>query len=365
MRLAQIIRFVLISLLLTFFIQGCSLFNPPPVEPIPDLPKPTPKLPPLQLEAQSAGTAYIAEGNGSLYLCNVDAANKLTNCKTTGKTEDGVKPSWLPNYVTFNTKNGITSAYVVSAESIYVCAIAADKNLINCRNTGSVDKYNDMVKWLPTNLSFNNESAVNTYAYVAGVSAVYRCNISDNGSLTSCVATGKSLGKKKAMHWLPNGIAFNRMGQSTYAYVAASSKLFQCSVDSNGELIDCHKAGQTPAKIGITWHPNDLAFTRQGGGFYAYVADPYHVYVCNVTNGGGLTNCTQTGSTKDGTALNWLPNSIAFNLNASVKYAYVVGVYNIYLCDAGINGLLSNCGVAATDSNGKALNWSPKNIWLR
>lgn len=363
MRLAQIIRFALISL--AFFIQGCSLFNPAPVEPVPDLPKPAPKLPPLQLDAHSAGVAYIADGNGSLYLCNVDITNKLTNCKTTGKTEDGLKLSWLPNYVTFNTKNGITSAYVVSAESIYICGIAADKNLINCRNTGSVDKYNDMVKWLPTNLSFNNESAINTYAYVAGVTTVYRCNISDNGSLTSCAATGKSLGKKVAMHWLPNGIAFNRMGQNTYAYVAASSKLFQCSVNSEGELIDCHKTGQTATKRNITWHPNDLTFTPQGGGFYSYVADPYYVYVCNVTDEGGLSSCTQTGSAKGGAALNWLPNSIAFNLNLSAKYAYVVGVYNIYVCDAATNGLLSNCEVAATDSNGKALNWSPKNIWLR
>ena len=364
MRLAQIIRLTLVALVFAFF-GGCSLFNPPPVEPVTDLAKPIPKLAALQLETQSATVAYIADGNGSLYLCAVNTTNKLINCKTTGKTEDGVKPNWLPNYVTFNTKNGITSAYVVSAESIYICGIAADKNLINCRNTGSVDKYNDMLKWLPTNLSFNNESAINTYAYVAGVSTVYQCNIGDNGSLTNCIGTGKSAGKKMAMHWLPNGIAFNRMGQSTYAYVAASSKLFQCSVDGDGGLIDCHKTGQTTTKTSIIWHPNDLAFTRQGGGFYAYIADPYHVYVCNVSNEGELTNCTQTGSAKDGIALNWLPNSIVFNLNSGTKYAYVVGVYNIYLCNAGTNGLLFNCEVAATDSNGKALDWSPKNIWLR
>ena len=215
------------GLSLTLWLSGCSVlgFEPDPVAPLAEESAPVIKLPPLISDAKSARTAYVAEGNGRLYMCALDGSNNLTNCSVTGTTEQGIKPAWLPNYITFDTQNGIDYAYVVSAQNIFVCNLAADKNLINCHTTGSVDQYSSTVKWLPTNIRFAAEIAA-TYAYVTGVSTVYRCGLDSQGGLTGCHATGTGKAKNP-MHWLPNGIALNRSGQSTYAYVTSSNRLYQ------------------------------------------------------------------------------------------------------------------------------------------
>ncbi len=360
MSLIQLIRLGYVS----FILAGCGILNPPQPAPVVESSPPVVVKPPaLKLDTQSANAAYVAEGNGRLYLCTIDSTNKLTRCNLTGTTEYGAKISWLPNNVMINAVNGVSYAYIISAEDIFICSIAQDKNLTNCHSTGSSNKLGEPLKWLPTDIEFQSEGPIDV-AYITGVRTVYKCSVDSNGGLVNCDSTGNAK-PLKPMHWLPNGLAINRIGSNTYAYIAASNLVYECLLDSSGSLTNCSKTGVSTAKASMNWHPNDIVFTAQGSGFYGYVADPYSMYVCNVdASNGELLNCIKTGSGKDGFAMNWLPNTLVFNRTTTGKLAYVVGVYNVFLCDAKNNGTLTNCQISAFDSHGKEMVWNPKSIYL-
>lgn len=359
----HLLRYIL-SFIFLILLSGCGIFSEDQV-PVP-APVQAPFRPLVQepsLETHNAKLAYVAEGNGKILLCNIESDSQLSGCTETGTANDGNVPTWIPDNVAFHTYNGVTHAYVASNTSVFVCDIATNNSLVNCRTTGNLSN-NTPVSWLPTELKFNIESGV-TYAYVTGVKTVYHCSIMGDGSLGDCALTGSGAANKP-MSWLPNGIDFNKINGHDYAYVSVSKYLFQCQVESNADLVNCHQTGVDSATTKLHWHPSNTTFSHQGAGFYAYVADPNHLYQCNVDNNGNLLNCNAAGTDNTGHTIHWLANNVTFNFMGQQKYAYVVGVYGVYLCNvSGFNGALSNCALTGRAADGSPLKWNPNSITLR
>ncbi len=309
--------------------------------------------------SHNARAAYVAEGNGRLYLCSIANDNKLVNCAITGMTTKNTAPAWLPDSVALHTINGSKYAYIASNSSVFICSIAADNELTNCHTTGSDGNRRDM-EWLPTDLKINSKGSV-PYAYITGVKGVYQCAIASDGSLNKCVSTGFSV-LHKPMIWVTNAINFNQLNGHTYAYIAGSKRLYQCDLAPDGSLINCHPTGTDAKSTKIRWHPGDISFSKESGGFYAYIADPSRMYQCNVDAKGGIINCTAGGL--DINNLHWLPNNIVFNIAGIKKYAYVIGVYNIFVCNVGTYGALTGCVMTGTTPAGATIQWNPNNITL-
>ena len=351
--------------LINITLAGCSMLGEPaPVASTITNNSIQQAVPATREETHRARLAYIAEGNGRLFMCNIESTH-LVNCMITGSTSESVPPSWLPDDVAFySTANNINYAYVTSNASIFACGLAND-SLVNCHTTGSGANQNHM-EWLPTELKLVTESEV-TWAFIAGVKNIYRCRIGNNGDLNDCAVTGTS-DSGKVMNWLPNGITFNRLNTQDYAYIAASRQLYRCTLASNGDLINCHTTGIDSTTAKIHWHPNSTAFATQGSGFYAYIADPSYLYQCNVNESGELLNCNPTGLDSSGHYLHWLANNVAFNFTSdNKKYAYVVGVYNIYVCNVGENGAgnITNCTPTGLNPQSQLVEWNPNSIILR
>lgn len=345
---------------------------------------PAVKLPAAPLsdlvETHNAQIAYIAEGNGKLYLCHVESRNnQLSGCSVTGFESDGAINNsvanfvansavnsadnsvveWSPEDIEFYTINGIKYAYIASNTTIFMCTVFGN-NLVNCHSTGN--NYTRELNWLPNGLKFINESGI-TYAYVTAFKAVYKCGLENDGNLKDCKVTGTSL-LNKPIKWLPNSITFKQINGHEYAYIAASKGLFQCRLGLNGVLENCHQTGVSSTATKIQWHPLSVAFTQQDGGFFVYVADPNHLYVCNVNDKGELLNCTATGLDRSGRFVYWLARNVTFNFVNDKKYAYVVGVYNIYVCDANRSGHFTNCSIADGLIPKTQLKWNPNSIAL-
>lgn len=352
------------SILIGIFLSSCSMFANEPTYSLQQPLIKTESIVAMPLATYNARLAYIAEGNGGLFLCMVESNSQLSRCKITGVTTGGSIPKWLPNNIAFHKINGVEYAYVASNASVFMCNVNLDNNLSNCHTTGSQTN-NEELNWLPTELKFAVIGNT-TYAYITAVKRVYLCKINSDGNLSNCVTTGSNV-MQQVMFWLPNGITFNRLNGHSYAYIAGAKNLFQCQIDGGGNLINCHQTGVDSATSKIRWHPNNVTFARQGSGFYAYVADPNHLYQCNVDNDGGLLNCNPTGTDSSGSYPHWLANNVVFNFAGSKKYAYVVGVYNAYLCEVGNTnaGALSNCVVTGSSTNGTVLTWNPSNITLK
>lgn len=348
----------IVFLIMFVFLGGCALFD---TEQVP-VPAPAPIVKPVvpSIDTHQGKLAYIAEGNGHLYICSIASDNKLINCATTGSTRESTAPSWLPDNIAFHTIGQTKIAYVASNSNVFICNVSATNGLVDCHITG-YDMNQRTMEWLPTDLKLHSES-MGTFAYVTGVKSVYMCAIANDGSLVKCNSTGFSLAHRP-MNWVTNGITFNQVNGHSYAYVAGSKRLYLCEIGENSNLINCHPTGTDSKMAKIQWHPSNISFSNQGTNYYAYVADPSRLYQCSIDPSGGIINCNITGPDKNN--MHWLPNNIVFNIVGNKKYAYVVGVYNVFLCNVDQSGGLSECNVTGTSASGTNMQWNPNNMTIR
>lgn len=364
-RLKYIMYIWIIGLIISFYLTGCGVLSDPVAPNVPSAESHAMEVLPSILnnltDMHNAKFAYIAEGNGHVFICSIESTNQLGDCKTTGSSANGSMVNWLPDDVAFYTMNNINYAYVVSNDEIFICSLVANA-LANCHTTGKTATQNE-VEWLPNSIKFINESGI-TYAYISGFKTVYHCMVGGDGNLNDCQATGVDVDLKE-LNWLPNIISFQQISGHDYAYIASSKSIFQCQVGDGADLIKCHSTGSDSRNTKMRWHPSNIVFTRQWGGFFAYVADPNHLYVCNVNDNGEIINCTATGLNMQGQFIHWLANGMAFNYANNKKYAYVSGVYGIYLCNANDNGHLTQCSLTGDSSFGAELKWNPNSIILR
>ncbi len=354
----------IVGLIISFYLTGCSiLFEPTALNITPVESKPMEAESSISnklTDMHNAKLAYIAEGNGHVFICSIESTNQLVDCKTTGYTANGSIVNWLPDDVAFNTINNINYAYIVSNEDIFICTLVANA-LTNCHTTGKTAAQNE-VEWLPNSIKFINESEA-AQAYITGFKTVYHCMVGSDGNLNNCRLTGINTTLKE-LNWLPNGISVQQINKHDYAYIASSKSLFQCQIGENADLINCHSTGIDSHNTKMHWHPSNIVFTQQWNGFFAYVADPNHLYVCNVNDNGEIINCTATGLDKQGQFIHWLANNVVFNYVNNKKYAYVSGIYGIYLCSANDNGHLTQCSITGDSSFGAELKWNPTSIIL-
>jgi hypothetical protein len=352
----------IIVFILSLLVTACSMFDTEniPATSVAEVAAPeTTILKQSTSETTNARVAYISEANGHLFLCGVAVDNRLTNCQVTGQTTSGNSPNWMPDSITFHAIGGINYAYVASTSSMFKCNVNPDNKLTNCINTGT-DINQKHITWLPTDIDFSSESNT-ANAYVTAVKSVYQCSVAKNGDLVNCVTTGYGVSHQN-MIWVANSITFHPLESANYAYIADATRLYQCEVGLNKDLINCHPTGTDSTSSRIKWHPHSISFSRDAGGYYAYVSDPSKMYECNVDTNGGIKNCNASGLYKNDS--HWLPNDIVFNQVGNIKYAYVVGVYGAFVCTVGKYGALTNCMDTGFAPDGSRLKWNPNNIKL-
>ena len=312
------------------------------------------------IQATRAQFAYISDSNGRVLLCNIALDNGLDHCKSTGLTPVNNEVSWLPDGFTIHTVGNIRYAYIASNSSMFKCTLNTDNSLIDCVNTGT-DSNQKKMSWLPNDVVFNSTES-NSHAYISAVKSIYKCSIDKNGDLVDCNTTGYGLGNQ-AMSWVANSVTFNHSDSKEYAYVSGAVRLYKCELSSKeDDLINCAPTG-TDAKLSkIKWHPKAINFSREKAGYYAYVSDPSKMYECNVDGAGGITNCNAGGLYKNNS--HWQPENVRFTQIDNTKYAYVVGIYSVFLCGVGKYGALVNCNETGLDTRGSKLQWNPKSIYL-
>ncbi len=291
----------------------------------------------------------ISQGlDGKVYDCAVNVSNgTFSGCSATPTS-----PAWNlfapPAGIAFATSGGTSYAYVpVANGNVYQCSLSSGA-LSGCSvTTGTGAGWSSSSP--PTSIAFATVSGTQ-YAYVAYPNGgVDQCTLNSNGSFNTC-----SLQLLVAQLWTPNVISFGSMGGKTYAYVGdtANSNVYECPMDSTGNLYSCVT---TPSTGAPSWSPRDVTVATVNGTTYGYVADTTNskIYQCSLNTGGSLNTCAVTTPSSPSS---WAPSSINIRSVNATTYAYVTAGSNVYQCSLNSNGTLNTC--STTPSSG-APSWTP------
>lgn len=310
--------------------------------------------------------AYIADLNGNMYQCSLNANGSFNSCSTTPVTP----PLWQPAAISFSSVQA-SYGYVADAfGNVFQCNLNTNGSFNSCSKTPT----SAPAHWKPWGIAFTTINSTNTqYGYVSDYSQhkVDQCTLNPNGSFASCSAMSGSFGH-------PDQIAFATIGGNQYAYVTDNDGyVHKCALNSSGHFTSCDT---TPSSPPNWWYPTGIAFATVNGTQYAYIStysyynsstttySPPYIYQCSLNSSdGSFSSCTiaYTGSSCDNFA------NLAFATFAGTQYAYVAngeahffesntGGSNMYQCSLGATGIFTSC--ISTPSSGAPATWIPHGI---
>lgn len=272
--------------------------------------------------------------------------------------------------MTFATVNGTQYAYILE-NGVTFCSINSDGAFNNCTPTTAPTTGTSQ----PHSIAFATFDQ--QYAYLADPNSgsLFQCAMDTSGDLSSCLAYAD--GNINA----PFGIAFNSDGNGVqHAYVAdAATGMIVCPMDATtGSFMNPPGCVTTPSSGAPSWVPYSIAFTTAGGTPYAYVADNGtsanngHVYRCLLNADGTLhdNGCVAT-PTDTSAFVPWNPYFIAFKISNGTQYAYVinnqsVNIGSIYRCTVDeTTGLLTQDCIETPAIPASRDTWQPSGIAFR
>lgn len=261
----------------------------------------------LNQESGSRTYAYVptATGNsgyGDFYVCSLDSKYALTNCRV---SNGGLTESTLAaNAVAFNTQNGVTNAYAVSAfnNNVFVCGLGESGLLESC--AASVPE----IRWeSPTAINFATTADGKTSAYVLSdvTGKIYKCSfIPESIDFSRCLTT-EDLNLPSA-----TAMTFRNEESAHIFYVASTDSVQYCKfTTSTGDVSDCKT---TPTNNAPSWPtPIAIAYHRVANTFgYVYVSTGNNIWKCSafLKDSYGLSNCLKD----DETSININPTGLTF-----------------------------------------------------
>lgn len=181
--------------------------------------------------AVHGSTAYIASGGiNSLFQCTVSESGEFSNCFTRSEFLDAIFG------VVYDPNNEVLyisgQSYLNGSSTISQCLLKKDGALFDCYQSGGVNG--------PLNLNSDG-----TILYVAdswGMNNngqnVSKCSIDNYGFIINCVDSGAGTFPERVM-----GVAVNN--DNTIGYIAMTlgkSAIYACQIDQNGNFGNCVKA---------------------------------------------------------------------------------------------------------------------------
>ena len=272
--------------------------------------------------------------------------------------------------MTFATVNGTQHAYILENGVTY-CSINSNGTFNNCTpTTAPTTGVNH-----PQSIAFATFNQQYAYLVDPNSGSLFQCAMDTSGDLSSCLQYAD--GNINA----PYGIAFNTDGNGVqHAYVAdAATGMVVCPMDAaTGSFMNPPGCATTPSFGAPIWIPYAIAFTTAGGTPYAYVADNGtsanngHVYRCLLNADGTFqdNSCVAT-PTDTSSFVPWNPYSIAFKILNGTQYAYVVisqsvNIGSIYRCTVDqTTGLLMQDCIETPDTPTSRDTWQPSGIAFR
>ncbi|MDR3491355.1 MAG: hypothetical protein P4M12_04830 [Gammaproteobacteria bacterium] len=227
----------------------------------------------------SFNRAYIVLTNNNQVLqCPIDSNGNLGNCIDSGNT--GIDFNH-PISLAFNKLN--TLAYVTdqNANSVSVCPITAGGSFGNCRDSGNTGAAFDA----PVGIFINSSG---NFAYITnqgGSNNVFKCPILANGNFGACSNANVS----GFVFTKPDNLVLNTANSIAYITDSSLQKVYQCTVNGNGEFTSCKDTGNALASIAANIVLNkfeNTAYIGNGSG---------GVVKCPIDASGNLGICAQTG----------------------------------------------------------------------
>ena len=180
----------------------------------------------------------------------------------------------------------------------------------------------------------------NNFLYICDLvlNEVFKCSITESGSLTSC---GNSTATDLTS---PYDIALDNVSKSAYI-TSFQGDMIKCTVDIDGDLINC-------TQLNVPGEPVVIAIDSVSRRAYYSDYSSASVYKCDTENNGNLSNCAVTAA---GTTFQ-RPEYIALDTTSNVAYVAEFAVNEtslqaaIYTCRINpSNGELENCKTTAND----------------
>jgi hypothetical protein len=206
--------------------------------------------------------AYVADyGNSAVYVCNAGLDGSLSGCVSTGSNFQNPLQLAIGGNMLYASNANSTSG-------VTTCSIGVNGFLASCNQSPGAGT---------TAIALNSGSGP-SYAYVGvGPNNVEVCAIGGSGGLTNCAGTGAGFSNVDGIS-VAGGYAYvANQGNGSNGFVSV------CSINPDGSL------SNSCATYNIGAMPTDVVI--KGG--QAYVNDASgNIYLCSVSAGGALTNCT-------------------------------------------------------------------------
>lgn len=249
-----------------------------------------------------------------LYVTNHES-HKILVCAIGGKIDHDTCNYTAENILSpfglaFNTINGTNYAYIASSDSgsgsIYYCKVnQIDGSLYECNKTATTILGMNS----PSGIVFNTVNQIR-YAYIADLGVaqdglIYKCNVEDDGSLSTCESISDTTFSKTA------GIAFDDNNKA-YIINSISNTLVSCDVSTLGGLSNC--AVVDTASFPLS-QPTSIAMKSFNSKNYLYIANfsSNKILKCEIAN--PIVSCTEVVS--------YTPDDIVFNTEGATNIAYV------------------------------------------
>ena len=251
--------------------------------------------------------SYSPDTNNLVHSCLLNFNGSLSACVSSTSLPG------TPSDIVFATVSNTLYDYVpMGISGVDYCQLTSGDLALNCASAST----QFTPSWTsPSQIAFATVNGTQ-YAYVTDGSTVYQCTLDTSGQVTNGQFTGCTPISSSTP--ASSGIAIAAVNGAQYAYLvdSSSSTINFCPFNNDGTFASCNSVG-----TGIT-RPNGIAITTVNGGSYAYIVDSANALVdlCALDNAGFFPSCN--GMKVDYTN-NTALTGITFGTVNGTQYAYV------------------------------------------
>jgi hypothetical protein len=298
-----------------------------------------------QLAIDLPSFAYVSNNSTSSPLmstCNINQGEtSLSNC---ARTEINSGLLNAPQGMTSNTLNNyfyIANSQLLSSSNYF--------SVLKCTLDQSIGALNNCAVLEDPNFYYPSDIALNTslpVAYVASnslnlavvpaASVVSQCPVNSDGSFGGCIAIGGFNS--------PGGIALNQ--NNTMAYIASSTSglIYQCTIDSQGNL----QAPCVSTVLPAGTQPTGIVVDPPQKNVYFVDFNNIGIFQCPINSSTGyLTGCTYVQR------VSYRPGGIAINSSNTMLYVtnYASPTYSCPITTVGDQSSVGSCTMLSEPNN--------------